>query len=142
MKITKNKIIACALILIVLAATFWYGGDAPGLQGWNVYNGSSDPASADAAVDKNEVQEPFSSDKDKEVSPINSSEEPTSNHKSDGNKKNDNVENIEATVETLETEDSTHTKQEEKPVGIESRPEGIEGGLSDRKSTRLNSSHL
>jgi len=30
----KNKIIAGVIIAIVLAFVFWYGGDAPGLRGW------------------------------------------------------------------------------------------------------------
>ena len=30
----KNKILACVIIVIVLAFVFWYGGDAPGLRGW------------------------------------------------------------------------------------------------------------
>ena len=34
-KITKNKVIAGIAILIILACAFWYGGGAPGLQGWN-----------------------------------------------------------------------------------------------------------
>ena len=31
----KNKIIAGAVTLILLAAAFWWGGNAPGLHGWN-----------------------------------------------------------------------------------------------------------
>ena len=34
MKKHKNKIIAGVIIAIVLAFVFWYGGDAPGLRGW------------------------------------------------------------------------------------------------------------
>ncbi len=34
MKKHKNKIIAGAIIAILLAFVFWYGGDAPGLRGW------------------------------------------------------------------------------------------------------------
>lgn len=32
----KNKIVAAAVLLAVLAALFWWGGNAPGLQGWTV----------------------------------------------------------------------------------------------------------
>lgn len=32
----KNKIIIGAVILTVLAVVFWWGGNAPGLRGWNV----------------------------------------------------------------------------------------------------------
>ena len=34
MRKQKNKIIAGVVIAIVLAFVFWYGGDAPGLRGW------------------------------------------------------------------------------------------------------------
>ena len=36
MKLTKGKLIAALIIVAVLAAAFWYGGNAPGLQGWTV----------------------------------------------------------------------------------------------------------
>lgn len=35
-KKNKWKVIAPLLVVIVLAAAFWYGGNAPGLQGWQV----------------------------------------------------------------------------------------------------------
>ena len=36
MKNNRKKIIAGLVILAVLAVAFWYGGNAPGLRGWNV----------------------------------------------------------------------------------------------------------
>lgn len=36
MKKYKNIIIAAILIVVVLAFSFWYGGDAPSLRGWQV----------------------------------------------------------------------------------------------------------
>ena len=36
MKLTKGKIIAAVAVIAVLAGAFWYGGNAPGLQGWTV----------------------------------------------------------------------------------------------------------
>lgn len=36
MKLTKGKLIAALIIVAVLAVAFWYGGNAPGLQGWTV----------------------------------------------------------------------------------------------------------
>lgn len=36
MKLTKGKVIGALAILVILAAAFWYGGNAPGLQGWTV----------------------------------------------------------------------------------------------------------
>lgn len=35
MKLIKNKITIILLIVAVLAIAFWWGGNAPGLQGWN-----------------------------------------------------------------------------------------------------------
>lgn len=35
MKKHKGKIIGTAALLVVLAVLFWWGGDAPGLQGWD-----------------------------------------------------------------------------------------------------------
>ena len=43
----KTKIIAGVVILVVLAAAFWYGGGAPGLHGWKV----SEPGTAAESVD-------------------------------------------------------------------------------------------
>jgi hypothetical protein len=53
MKLTKNKIIALALILIALSAAFWYGGGAPGLQGWDVSQTPKDIISSDVNVVEN-----------------------------------------------------------------------------------------
>lgn len=44
MKLTKGKIIAALAIVAVLAGAFWYGGSAPGLQGWTAQSGESAPA--------------------------------------------------------------------------------------------------
>lgn len=50
----KQIIIAAAAVLILLAAAFWYGGDAPGLQGWSLSQDSAQSAassSQDSAAD-------------------------------------------------------------------------------------------
>ena len=39
----KWKVIVPALVLAVLAGTFWYGGGAPGLQGWTVEKDTVSP---------------------------------------------------------------------------------------------------
>ncbi len=36
MKITRNKIIIALGVLAILAVTFWWGGNAPGLRGWSI----------------------------------------------------------------------------------------------------------
>ncbi len=46
----KWKVLAPVLIAAVLAAAFWYGGGAPGLQGWTVHKNSPPPAAATPAV--------------------------------------------------------------------------------------------
>ena len=38
MKEYKNKIILGVAIIVILAFSFWYGGDAPGLRGWKIQN--------------------------------------------------------------------------------------------------------
>ena len=47
-KFTKNKVIAALFIIVVLAAAFWCGGGALGLQGWSVIQ-----TPKDAVTDKN-----------------------------------------------------------------------------------------
>ena len=47
-KKNKWKVIVPILIVAVLAGAFWYGGDAPGMQGWKVDNA---PASAEKVTD-------------------------------------------------------------------------------------------
>ena len=141
MKITKNKIIALALILVVLAASFWYGGSAPGLQGWNV---SSVPENApsDTSADKN--QKPALPDEGKADQPADNPEESASDDKNYGNEKTGNnedkesIENIEDIEDIEETKDNTQVKEEEKPDGsIKSRPSGDGGGLSGSEKIEL-----
>lgn len=112
MKITKNKIIAFALILIVLAAAFWYGGSAPGLQGWNV---SSAPKGAQTEV---------SADKNPEPSvPSDSPKEESADHEEiDVNEDTEIVDNAE----------DKEIKEE-----IEPRPGGTEGELSGSEKIEL-----
>ncbi len=56
-KKNKWKVIVPVLIVAVLAAAFWYGGGAPGLQGWNVadnnttLSGQPDAAPEDSGTD-------------------------------------------------------------------------------------------
>ena len=49
MKLTKGKLLAALAIVAVLAAAFWYGGNAPGLQGWTVQGQESGAVLEDAA---------------------------------------------------------------------------------------------
>ncbi len=130
MKITKNKVIALVLILIVLAAAFWYGGNAPGLQGWNVSQTLRDSLS----------------DTDTAGAPTGGQEVPVSDDKNGENKKTDNNEDKEKTeepekIENKENIENINTVEDEKPAekpeGIEARPGGIEGGLSASDKVEL-----
>lgn len=47
----KKKLLALGLLIVVLAAAFWYGGSAPGLQGWTI---SSQPGSASSVPSQKE----------------------------------------------------------------------------------------
>lgn len=59
----KNKqiIIAAAAVLLVLAAAFWYGGDAPGLQGWSVSQDSAQSAAGSSQNSSADLSGPSSS---------------------------------------------------------------------------------
>ena len=51
----KQMILAAAAVILVLALAFWYGGDAPGLQGWSPSGSSSQsststPSGSDASA--------------------------------------------------------------------------------------------
>lgn len=113
--ITKNKLIVSILIIITLALAFWYGGGAPGLQGWDISPkgnkglvvGTQDNSEKDIDLKKDEVQ--------------------------------DKIEEIEETVEIEETEEDKkeQVKEEqevkeqiEQKLVIEERVDGTEGKLS------------
>lgn len=59
----KNKqiIIAAAAVLILLAAAFWYGGDAPGLQGWSLSQDSAQSAASSSQDSSTDSSGPSSS---------------------------------------------------------------------------------
>ena len=138
MKITKNKIIAFAVILAVLAASFWYGGGAPGLQGWNV---SQTPkgAAADSAADKNPepVLPDNAGDKGHEDNPKEPADDkaPVNEEPDD---KDDEIDSENNEADNEKKEDENQDEEEEKPAdGIESRPRGTEGGLSASEKIEL-----
>ena len=58
MKQHKNKIITLAVIVVVLAFVFWYGGDAPGLRGWTT---KSDETVTEVQTDVISKEEPTES---------------------------------------------------------------------------------
>ena len=54
-KRNRRKLIAPILVAAVLAAAFWYGGDAPGLRGWTTggaQTGETSTAGPDETADQ------------------------------------------------------------------------------------------
>lgn len=129
MKITKNKVIALVLILIILAAAFWYGGNAPGLQGWNVSQTSRDSFSDTAGAPMGGQEVPISDDKSGENKTDNKEDK-------EKTKEPEKAEKAEET-ENIESKTAEDEKPAEKPEGIEARPGGIEGGLSASDKVEL-----
>lgn len=121
MKITKNKIIAFAIILAVLAAAFWYGGGAPGLQGWDVVSYTDAEKNPEVKDEKN--------DGDKEAANIK--------EEADKTEDTEKAEDTEKTEAVTDTETETDEKSAETPGSTESRPGGNEGGLSPSEKIEL-----
>lgn len=90
MKITKNKIIACILILIVLAASFWYGGAAPGLQGWELSKTPKDIGTSSDDISNNNLPDLSDNDKNNEIEPKQGDELQSNSGELDSSEKKDN----------------------------------------------------
>lgn len=107
----KWKVIVPVLVVAVLAAAFYYGGNAPGLQGW-----STKPQET--------LEAPPETSADTEKTPSETVAETQS----------EETQTETAPSETVpaETEKSTEPAMREKEVGsaVEERPGGTEGGLS------------
>lgn len=134
MKITKNKIIAFVLLLVVLAAAFWYGGGAPGLQGWNV-SSSSLPYEENIEKPEDKKQEEVQSVPEIEQAE-DADDEPVEEI---GGADPQNVSGTDTDGNTEEkSENESNSQAEVIPAeGIESRPGGIEGGLSASEKMAL-----
>ena len=117
-KLTKNKAIAALLIMIVLAASFWYGGGAPGLQGWRVSPSSSNEAPA--VKEEQDIQVPDIANDINIPSP--DAEQSEADNASKTNMEEDAEEK--PVDEFSKPEDTIPTES------IEPRPGGTEGGLS------------
>lgn len=125
----KWKVIVPVLVLAVLAGAFWYGGGAPGLQGWTVEKNTTAQI---AQIDS----EPSSS-----ITPESSvnddSSVPTSNTPSTS-PSNDQSASPEPTAPgTLNNNKDDGKPEETLEEGLESRPGGIEGGLSAQEKETL-----
>ena len=111
-KKNKWKVIVPALILAVLAAAFWYGGGAPGLQGWTVskpvnsLSAQVGPTASPSAPVQAETPDPETSAPVETTTP-------------------------EASQPPQNTEPPEEPQETVKPTqGIESRPGGTEGGMT------------
>lgn len=122
-KITRNKVIAFAAIIILLASAFWYGGSAPGLQGWNVTEQTDSASPGSLHELEEELSKPADTDYDK-------AEE---DEKQSGDKNYD-----EAEPKTREPENEESIKESIKTAqAVEPRPEGTEGGLTAEEKVAL-----
>ncbi len=112
MKGTKGKLIGILSVLVILAAAFWYGGGAPGLQGWSVGQRPTP-----------QVQEtPPSVTETAAATPSPMSTAP------------ENPEDTQAPAlpSAVETPAPSQTPAPSEPPasGLESRPGGLEGGMT------------
>ena len=113
MKLTKGKIIAAVAVIAVLAGAFWYGGNAPGLQGWTV-QGQESGAVLETA--------PPTSGPDESIAPIVT---PGGEEESPPPAGSGSPIPSEAPQETDAPPAPTPT-----PGGLEARPGGAEGGMT------------
>lgn len=126
-KLTKNKVIAVALIIIVLAASFWYGGGAPGLQGWSVSPvlSSNNPDNTQTTTDIGDEQAVDTPDEPVMEIGLAEPEDAPENDKND----TDMQEKLSDVPDVPEEPKSAE--------GVESRSGGIEGGLSASEKIEL-----
>ena len=117
MKLTKGKLIAVLAIVAVLAVAFWYGGNAPGLQGWTV-QGEESSASLEAtppASEPSNVEQPTEPpDGEVDNPPPIDSESPS-------------PEEFEDAPQETSPDSTTPAPDSE---GLEFRPGGTDGGMT------------
>ncbi len=117
MRFNRKKIVGSIVILGVLLFAFWYGGNAPGLQGWNIK-----PEPKKVVEDVVLEDEDTLNDVDKQEEVIDDKIE-----KEEG-KPEDELEEPDAKIEDKEVDEKK---------SIESRPGGAEGGLSASEKVEL-----
>lgn len=112
-KKNKWKVIVPVLVIAILAGAFWYGGGAPGMQGWTVE--PDEVASAEHTPDDSGMAAPASGS-GTEVSQTTATGQDTG-----------------VEVSNSAQKPGTETAPESAPApetGIESRPGGTEGGMT------------
>ena len=107
MKLTRGKVVGVLAVLVILAAAFWYGGGAPGLQGWTVEKTTPPPVSLETAGST------------PQTTPLPSaSPAPAASA-------------LPAPTESPAAQEETEPAATPAPTsGIESRPGGLEGGFT------------
>ena len=134
-KISKNKVIAAIVIIAVLAAAFWYGGGAPGLQEWNI----SPPVSEEGPIaDKGNVSDDIinNSDNDEDLNNLIISVEEDENEKEPEGSKEENLsyyesQGMEINASTDKDKYLTDPVPEGKPIPVEPQ----ESVISDEEYT-------
>lgn len=133
MKFNKNKILVSLVVMGILVFTFWYGGNAPGLQGWKVkpeHKKQIRSSKVEDEIDKDklltdEEKKTEEEKDDKELEVINKEE-----------KSEEEKDKIEAEKKTEEkAKDDKKLEDDKKPE--KSRPGGTEGGLSAAEKIKL-----
>lgn len=142
MKITKNKIIAFSLILIILAAAFWYGGGAPGLQGWEVSKNPKDiVSSSDNTVENKENTDNLSDNDKKSEEELKQHSELSANSGSlDNNQKNNKSSENKVNNENNKNDKDTGNsdKKNDNTVAKEEKPKtDTQTGLSASEKVEL-----
>ena len=122
-KKNKWKVIVPIAVAAVLAAAFWYGGSAPGLQGWTVERAQATPAAV-PEITPERVKAP---EETPEANPEKEepAETPEMTGESDG---------LPETTPEPEPEPTEPVQPEE---GLAGRPGGAEGGLSALEKVAL-----
>lgn len=131
LKTNKWKVIVPVLILAVLAVTFWYGGNAPGLQGWDV-SGQTPQETTPAQLEL-ESEPAVQTGKETETAV---EESPAAETEKDEARETDETGAREtAQTDTTGTQQTQPAQTETKPAettaetGLASRPGGTEGGM-------------
>lgn len=116
-KTHKWKVLIPLLVVAVLAGAFWYGGSAPGMQGWNVKDSKASAAASSAQSSA------VSSEDGAASSAVSSAEQPATSAEQPQPAQS---------AEQPKTEQPKTHQPDKSEAGskIEERPGGTEGGMS------------
>ncbi len=150
----KKRIIITTAVLAILAVVFWWGGNAPGLQGWTVSE-KAEPSSTTMDTGASASND-LSNDMHNEINQIysekgkpggNLDDNSQSSNTTDSVKKQTHDTGIGPDTKLVEKSDSEYSNKPENNSGeknsnkdeasTQSRPGGIEGGLSAQEKIEL-----